>query len=130
MLRLILLAFLQSALPSVRTVGRAPSAPSRRRARSPCGRLSVGCAWKSGSGLDACRRLFGRDGGCFSGARPTAGYAVEIIRAVGNSAALIVEYVETAPSRDAITAQILTAPYHLAVVPKHEGMVTFKKVAK
>jgi hypothetical protein len=66
----------------------------------------------------------------FVGSRPTAGYGVEIVRAVGNSGALIVEYVETQPSRDTITAQVLTAPYHLAAIPKHEGMVTFKKVDK
>ena len=43
---------------------------------------------------------------------------------------LVVEYVETAPSRDAITAQILTAPYHLAAIPKHDGEVRFLKVVK
>ena len=68
--------------------------------------------------------------GVFAGGRPTAGYGVEIIRAVGNSGVLLVEYVETAPGRGAITAQILTAPYHLAAIPKHDGEVTFKKVVK
>jgi hypothetical protein len=68
--------------------------------------------------------------GVFLGSRPTAGYGVEIVRAVGNSGALVVEYIETAPSRDAITAQILTAPYHLVAIPKHDGAVTFKKVDK
>ena len=66
----------------------------------------------------------------FLGSRPTGGYGIEILRAVGNSATLIVEYVETAPSRDAITAQVLTAPYHLAAIPKHDGEVRFQKVAK
>ena len=68
--------------------------------------------------------------GVFLGSRPTAGYGVEIVRAVGNSATLVVEYVETAPSREAITAQILTAPYHLAAIPQHGGEVRFQKVAK
>jgi hypothetical protein len=68
--------------------------------------------------------------GVFLGSRPTGGYGVEIVRAIGNSGALVVEYVESAPSRDAITAQILTAPYHLAAIPKHEGMVSFKRVDK
>ena len=66
----------------------------------------------------------------FLGSRPTAGYGVEIVRAVGNSGTLVVEYVETAPSRDAITAQVLTAPYHLAAIPKHDGEVRFQKVVK
>jgi len=29
-----------------------------------------------------------------------------------------------------VTAQILTAPYHLAAIPKHDGQITFKKVDK
>ena len=69
--------------------------------------------------------------GCSWATRPTAGYGVEIVRAVGNSSALVVEYVETAPSRDAITAQVLTAPYHLAAIPKHDGDGRiFRKVDK
>jgi hypothetical protein len=31
---------------------------------------------------------------------------------------------------DALTAQILTAPYHLAAVPKYDGEVRFQRVAK
>jgi PrcB C-terminal len=68
--------------------------------------------------------------GVFLGSRPTGGYGIEIIRAVGNSGTLVVEYVETAPSRDAVTAQVLTAPYHLAAIPRHDGEVRFQKVAK
>ena len=55
---------------------------------------------------------------------------VEIVRAIGNSSTLVVEYVETAPSRGTITAQVLTAPYHLVAIPKHDGTVMFKKVDK
>lgn len=66
----------------------------------------------------------------FSGSRPTGGFGVEIIRAVGNSGTLVVEYVETGPSRDAVASQILTAPYHLAAIPKHDGEVRFLKVVK
>jgi hypothetical protein len=62
------------------------------------------------------------------GTRPTAGYGVEIVRAVDASGTLIVEYVETAPSRDRVAAQVLTAPFHLVAIPKHDGAVTFKKV--
>ena len=68
--------------------------------------------------------------GVFVGTRSTAGYGVEIVRAIGNSSTLVVEYVETAPSRDTITAQVLTAPYHLAAIPKRDGTVVFKKVDK
>ena len=68
--------------------------------------------------------------GVFLGTPRSAGYGVQIVRAVGNGGALIVEYVETAPSRDIINAQILTAPYHLAAIPKHDGEVAFKKAEK
>ena len=66
--------------------------------------------------------------GCSWGRARRPVTAVEIVRAIGNSSALVVEYVETAPSRDTITAQVLTAPYHLAAIPKRDGTVTFKKV--
>jgi hypothetical protein len=66
----------------------------------------------------------------FLGSRPTAGYGVEIVSAVGNSGTLVVAYVEAAPSRDAVAAQIPTAPYHLAAIPRHDGEVRFQKVVK
>lgn len=62
----------------------------------------------------------------FLGSRPTAGYGTEIVLAAGNGGTLVVEHVETAPSPDALTAQILTAPYHLAAIPKHDGEVRFQ----
>ena len=43
---------------------------------------------------------------------------------------MIVQYVETSPGRDAITAQMLTSPYHLVAVPMHDGEVRFQKVEK
>ena len=92
-----------------------------------------GALWKENGGTAPLPAVdFSREivVGVFLGTRPTAGYGVEIIRVVGNSGALAVEYVETRPSRDTITAQILTAPYHLAAIPKGEGVVTFKKVDK
>lgn len=66
----------------------------------------------------------------FMGARSTAGFATEIVGYRSASPGLkdvIVEYRETAPSRDAITAQVLTAPYHIAVIPKPTGTVTFEQ---
>jgi hypothetical protein len=66
--------------------------------------------------------------GVFLGTRSTAGYGVEIIRAVGGGGVLTVQYAETSPSRDAVVAQILTAPYHLVAIPKHDGDVIFRKI--
>jgi hypothetical protein len=68
--------------------------------------------------------------GVFLGGRNTGGYGVEIVRAVGNGAVMTVQYVETSPGRDTITTQMLTAPYHLAAMPMHDGEVRFQKVEK
>ena len=127
-------ALLQSTPPSIRTVGKGPMSaidePRRVTVRSAA---EWGAIWKeNGANAPLPAVDFSREmvAGIFLGSRPTAGYGVEIVRAVGNSGALIVEYVETAPSRDTVTAQILTAPYHLAAMPKHDGEITFKKVDK
>jgi hypothetical protein len=66
--------------------------------------------------------------GIFLGSRPTAGFAVEIVSAQPESGALIVKYKENRPSRDAISAQVITTPFHLVAVPKAEGTVRFEKV--
>ena len=68
--------------------------------------------------------------GVFAGTRPTSGYGVEIVRAADVNGALIVDYVETRPAPGTVTAQVLTAPYHLVAVPKHDGEVRFQKTDK
>jgi PrcB C-terminal len=67
--------------------------------------------------------------GVFTGARPTAGFSVEIAgyRQSGNS--VVVQYRESSPARGALTAQVLTAPFHLVAIPKQTGDVTFEKLA-
>jgi protease stability complex PrcB-like protein len=64
----------------------------------------------------------------FLGTRPTAGFAAEIVgyRAVDGD--LVIQYREGAPPRGAITAQVLTSPFHLVVVPRRTGTVTFEKL--
>ncbi len=124
----------QTPPPAVRTVVKGPmsgiDAPRQATVRSAA---EWSALWKthdpSGQlpAVDFSREMVVA---VFLGSRPTGGYGVEIVRAVGNSGTLVVEYVETAPSRDAITAQILTAPYHLAAIPKHDGEVRFQKVVK
>ena len=134
MLVLVLAALLQSTPPAIRTVGKgAMSAIDEPRRVTVRSAADWGALWKeNGANAPLPAVDFSREMvvGVFLGSRPTAGYGVEIVRAVGNSGALIVEYVEAAPSRDTLTAQILTAPYHLAAMPKHDGEVTFKKVEK
>jgi VWFA-related protein len=63
----------------------------------------------------------------FLGSKPTAGYGVEITGARDDNGALVVEYHETAPARDAMTAQVLTMPYAIAAVPARQGDVKFEK---
>jgi hypothetical protein len=131
---LLAAALLQSTAPSIRTVGKGPmSAIEEPRQVTVRSAAEWGTLWKENGAGGALPAVdFSREMvvAVFLGSRPTAGYGVEIVRAVGNSGALIVDYVETRPSRDTITAQVLTAPYHLAAIPKHDGTVTFKRVDK
>jgi hypothetical protein len=73
---------------------------------------------------------FGREMvvGVFLGRRPTAGFSVEVTGYRESGADVVVMYRETAPSRDLITAQMLTAPYDLVAIPRHTGAVTFEKL--
>ena len=56
--------------------------------------------------------------GVFMGSRSNAGFSTEVISAVVVKGVLVAQYRETVPSRGAITAQILTFPYHLVAIPK------------
>ena len=66
--------------------------------------------------------------GVFLGSRPTAGYAVDIVGARDEQGALVIQYRETRPSPDRITAQVITTPYHLIAVPQHPDAVRFEKI--
>jgi hypothetical protein len=129
---LLAVAALAQAVPPVRTIVKGAmsgiDSPRQVVVRTPAEWAAL---WKEHSGRDAPPAVdFSREMvvGVFSGRRNTGGYGVEIVRAVGNSSALIVEYVETVPGRDAITTQVLTAPFHLAAMPAHGGEVQFRKV--
>ena len=56
--------------------------------------------------------------GVFMGSRPNAGFSTAVVSAMEGGGALVIRYSETVPRRDAITAQILTFPYHLVAIPK------------
>jgi hypothetical protein len=64
----------------------------------------------------------------FMGSRPTAGYSVEFTSVEERDGAILVSYRERAPSRDAVTAQILTSPFHIVVVATSAGEVRFRKI--
>jgi hypothetical protein len=56
--------------------------------------------------------------GVFMGSRPNAGFSTAIVTSMEVKGVLVVRYTETIPSRDAVTAQVLTFPYHLVAIPK------------
>jgi hypothetical protein len=56
--------------------------------------------------------------GVFMGSRPNAGFSTAITSAMAANGALIVHYNETMPGPGAVTAQILTFPYHLVAIGK------------
>ena len=67
--------------------------------------------------------------GVFLGTRPTAGYGVEIVGTGEQPAdSFVVQYRVASPARDAMTAQVITTPYHLVAVPTHASAVKFEKV--
>jgi hypothetical protein len=66
--------------------------------------------------------------GIFLGSKPSAGYEVEITGVRIQEKDVTVEYVQRQPGRGTMAAQILTEPFHLARVPKHEGTVRFVAV--
>ncbi len=134
MLFLVLAMLLQAPSP-IRTVGKGEMS-GIETARQVTVRTTEewSALWRlHGSALQAPAVDFSREMvvGVFLGTRPTSGYSVQIVRTVAPpDGPLIVEYVETKPPRDAITAQILTAPYHLVAILKHDGEVRFQKVDK
>jgi hypothetical protein len=66
--------------------------------------------------------------GVFLGSRSTAGYSVEIVSAALDQGTLLVRYRQRAPAPDAITAQIITTPFHIVAVPKTSADVKFERI--
>jgi hypothetical protein len=69
--------------------------------------------------------------GVFMGSRPNAGFSTAVTMTTTGNGALIVKYTDTAPPPGAITAQVLTFPYHLVAIAKADVKdVKFEKVEK
>jgi hypothetical protein len=64
----------------------------------------------------------------FLGSRNTAGYAVTIESVQADHGTVVVRYRQTDPPRDAITAQVITSPYHIVAVPNAAGAARFERV--
>jgi hypothetical protein len=68
--------------------------------------------------------------GVFLGSRPTSGFDVRIDRVVVEDGAWVVEYGEHRPGRDQVVAQVLTSPYQLVALARHDGPVQFRRLAE
>jgi PrcB C-terminal len=64
----------------------------------------------------------------FLGTRNTGGYSVEILGAETDQGALVVRYRHRSPSPDAITAQVITMPFHIVAIPAGTADVKFQRV--
>lgn len=62
----------------------------------------------------------------FMGARRTAGYAVQVTRVERAGDGVTVFYRQTAPDPEAMTAQVLTAPFHIIRIERVAGDVRFE----
>ena len=68
--------------------------------------------------------------GVFLGSRPSAGFDVEIVAVRRDGDGTVIEYVERRPPPGAVTAQILTSPFHIVSLPRQQGAVTFARAAE
>jgi len=67
----------------------------------------------------------------FMGSRPNAGFSTTITSAMAANGALVVRYNETTPKAGAVSAQILTFPYHIVAISKADVKdVKFQKDAQ
>jgi hypothetical protein len=64
----------------------------------------------------------------FLGTRPSAGFSIQIVRAIQKDHVMTLQWSERRPGRDMVTAQVLTSPVMFAAVPKFAGEIKFEKV--
>ena len=63
--------------------------------------------------------------GIFLGMKPTAGYTVGITAVRRTPKGAVVEFIEGAPEKDKMVAQMLTSPFQLVSIPKDVETVEF-----
>lgn len=63
----------------------------------------------------------------FLGTRMSGGFGVEITGTHPQGTALVVEWAERRPSRDQVSAQVITTPAAIAAIPKFAGEIRFEK---
>lgn len=132
MILLMLAALLQATAPSLKTIERGQNSqvesPRQATVRMPAEWATL---WRAHApnrpapDIDFSTTMVAA---VFLGSRPTGGFSVEIVRTRVDGQSLVVEYVEKRPAPDAITAQVLSSPYHIVAVPAHSGTVSFVKL--
>ena len=96
-------------------------------ARSPAEWAAL---WRSHAGLepapaiDLSTRMVAA---VFLGTRPTAGFQAIITGAHLEGEALVIDWQEIMPRAGAMLAQVITSPFHIVSLPRHEGPVRFVK---
>jgi hypothetical protein len=69
--------------------------------------------------------------GVFMGSRPNAGFSTAVVSATEGGGALVIRYTETRSAPGALTAQMITSPYHLVAIPKATATnVKFERVER
>jgi uncharacterized membrane protein len=63
--------------------------------------------------------------GVFAGERPTSGFDVRITGTHRDGSALVVSVEEQRPPDGAMTAQMITSPFHLVSLPRYDGRILF-----
>jgi uncharacterized membrane protein len=63
--------------------------------------------------------------GVFAGERPTSGFGVRITGTHRDGSSLVVDVEEQRPPEGAMTAQVITSPFHLVTLPRYDGQILF-----
>lgn len=136
MLFLVLTMFLQAQTPAIRTIERGTQSFQETATAGQARTLAEWQAlWKTHAperplpAVDFAKEMVVA---VFMGTRPTAGYGIEVVGTVTRNGGVVVQYAETEPAGRAVTAQVITMPYHFAAIarPTGAGPVTFEKVSK
>jgi hypothetical protein len=64
--------------------------------------------------------------GVFLGSRPSGGYTVEVTAVQREGGDLVVIYRESKPDPQMMVTQMITSPFHLVRIDRHEGPVRFR----
>ena len=127
-----LLQGVQVANPGVRTVAQDDmsqvDSPRQAVARTPAEWETL---WRAHAGDAKAPAVdFGKEmvAVVFLGTGPSAGFAVQFVRVKQKDNVLTLQWSERRPSRDTVTAQVLTSPVIFAAIPKFAGEIKFEKV--